>query len=169
MGLYLSDSLAYSVNPCSNLKFPIVEYLWIGLQISQGIVVVGVVYRPPENSIHAIDDFNANLNVLVLSLEKLFYCLGDFNINLLKIYSPDEIRSYTNMLLSCNCWCLIDVPTRVTETSKALNDHLITNDKQRTVAAGVLISDLSNHYGVFAIISYNNKQNENNNEIFIGI
>ena len=49
------------------------------------------------------------------------------------------------MLLSCDCLCLIDVPTRVTETLKTLIDHVITNDKQRTVAARVLISDLSYH------------------------
>ena len=59
------------------------------------------------------------------------------------------------MLLNCNCRSLIDVPTRVTETSKTLIDHIITNDKQRAVSTGVLISDLSDHYGAFAIISYN--------------
>ena len=111
---------------------------------------------------HAIDDFNANLNILILSLEKPFYCVGDFNINLLKIYAPDEIRRYTNMLLSCNCRCLIDV----TETSKTLIDHIITNDKQRTVTVGVLISDLSDHYAVFAIISYND-QTKIRNQTFI--
>ena len=52
------------------------------------------------------------------------------------------------------------MPTRVTETSKTLIDHLITNDKQRTVAAGVLISDLSDHYGVFAMMSYNNNRSK---------
>ena len=71
------------------------------------------------------------------------------------------------MLFSCNCRCLIDVPTRVTETSKTSIDHVITNDKQRTVASGVLISNLSDHYGVFAIISYNNKPSKRSNKIFI--
>ena len=52
------------------------------------------------------------------------------------------------MILSCNCWCLIDLPTRRTETSKTLIDHVITNDKQRAVTTGVLISDLSDHYGI---------------------
>ena len=71
-----------------------------------------------ENATHAIADFNANLNMLILSLEKPFYCLGDFNINLLNIYARDKIRRYTNMPLSCNCRCLIDVPIKVTEISK---------------------------------------------------
>ena len=115
----------------------------------------------------AIDDFNANLNMLILSLEKPFYCLGDSNINLLNIYARDEIRRYTNMLLGCNCRCLIDVPTRVTETSKTLIDHVITNDKQRAVTTGVLISDLSDHYGAFAIISPIDIKNKISNQVFI--
>ena len=71
------------------------------------------------------------------------------------------------MLLSCNCRCLIDVPTRVTETSKTLIDHVITNNKQRAVTIGVFTSDLSDHYGVFAIISYNDIKNKLSNQVFI--
>ena len=167
VGLYISNSLVFSVNPCSNLRLSNAEHLWVDLKTNQGIVVVGVVYRHPENSTHAIDDFNANLNMLILSLEKPFYCLGDFNINLLNIYARDEIRRYANMLLGCNCRCLIDVPTRVTETSKTLIDHVITNDKQRAVTTGVLISDLSDHYGVFAIISHIDIKNKISNQLFI--
>ena len=98
--------------------------------------------------------------MLILSLEKPFYCLGDFSINLLNIYARDEIRRYANMRLGCNCRCLIDVPTRVTETPKTLIDKVITNDKQRAVTTVVLISDLSDHYGVFAIISHNDIKNK---------
>ena len=50
------------------------------------------------------------------------------------------------MILSCNCRCLIDMPTRVTETSKTLIDHVITNDKQRTVTAEVSISVIIMEY-----------------------
>ena len=147
-GLCIINSLVYSVNPCFNLRLSNAEHLWVDMKTNQGIVVVGVVYRHPENSTHAIEDFNANLNMLILSLEKPFYCLEDFNISLFNIYAQDEIRWYANILLSCKCRCLIDVPTRVTKTSKTLIDHIITNDKQRTVTAGGLILDLSDHYEV---------------------
>ena len=43
------------------------------------------------------------------------------------------------MLLSCNCRCLIVVPTRVTEVLKTLIEHAIKNDKQMTMAAGALV------------------------------
>ena len=53
-----------------------------------------------------------------------FYCLGDFNVNLLNVPNKDAVRKYANMLLSCNSQCLIDVPTRVTSISRTLLDHI---------------------------------------------
>ena len=67
MGLFISNSLVHSVNPCSNLRLFNAEHLWVDLKTNQGIVVVGVVYRHPENYTHSIHDFNANLNMLILS------------------------------------------------------------------------------------------------------
>ena len=56
---------------------------------------------------------------------------------------------------------------RCIETSKTLIDRIITNDEQRTVTSVVLILDLSDHYGVFAIISYNDIKSKISNQIFI--
>ena len=83
-----------------------------------------------------------------------FYCIGDININLLKISKNDAIRRYASMLISCNCRCLIDVPTRFCASTSTLIDHIHTNDKMNPTASGVLTtSNLSNHYGIFTIIS----------------
>ena len=62
---------------------------------------------------------------------------------------------------------MFDVPTKVTEISKTLIDHVITKDKQRAITTGVLMSDLSVHYGVFAIISYNDNKNKISNQVFV--
>jgi len=57
------------------------------------------------------------------------------------------------MLISCNCQCLINIPTRVTATSSTLIDHIYTNEKKKSKYSGVLVnSDLSDHYAVFTII-----------------
>ena len=83
-----------------------------------------------------------------------FYCIGDININLLKISKNDAIRRYASMLISCNCWCLIDVPIRFCVSTSTLIDHIYTNDKMNPAASGLLTtSDLSDHCGIFTIIS----------------
>ena len=57
------------------------------------------------------------------------------------------------MLLSCTCLSLIDLPTRISFTSKTLLDHIYTNNRKRRVVSGVLTCDLSDHYATFAIVS----------------
>ena len=46
--------------------------------------------------------------------KKKDYCVGDFNVDLMKTINKEAVRRYANMLLSCNCQCLIDVPTKLT-------------------------------------------------------
>ena len=63
------------------------------------------------------------------------------------------IRRYASMLMSCNCRCLIDKPTRIGSSSSTLIDHIYSNDKIEPVAAGVLTNaNPSDHYGIFTII-----------------
>ena len=65
-----------------------------------------------------------------------FYCIGDVNINLLKISTNDAIRRYASMLITCNCRCLIDVPIQFCASTSTLIDHIYTNDKMNPMARG---------------------------------
>ena len=165
VGLYILKSLSYSVNnSLFNFAPPNAEHLWIDIQTSKTSIVIGVINRHPVNTVTAIDEFSDKLNELLLSLKKPFYCVGDLNVNLLNICRNNEIRRYANMLLSCNCKCLINVATRITENSKSLLDHMYTNDKKSAITAGVLISDLSDHYRIYAIISDSKVRSQKYNE-----
>ena len=57
-----------------------------------------------------------------------------------------------NMLLGSMCKCLIDLPSRMTSKSKSLMDHIYTNDIKYRINSGILVSDISDHFPVFAII-----------------
>jgi len=111
----------------------------------QGTVVIEVVYRHPVNTVMAIDNFSDKLYELLLSIKQPYFCVGDFNFNLLKILNNNEIRRYANMLRSCNCTCLINVATRITATSKTSIDHIYTNANTSNVSAGVLVTNLIDH------------------------
>jgi len=43
--------------------------------------------------------------------------------------------------------------TEITATSKTSIDHIYTNANKSNVSAGVIDSDLSDHYGLYTIIS----------------
>ena len=53
--------------------------------------------------------------------------------------------------MSCNCQCLNDVATRVTSELKTVVDHAYTNNVRIANTAGVVVSDLSHHYGICII------------------
>ena len=135
---------------------PNAEHQWVDIQTKRGPRAIGVVYRHPDNSATTTDKFNKEMNELFFRLnmsKRPFYCKGNININLLKINKNDAIRSYASMLISCNCRCLTDVPTRFCASASTLIEHIYTNDKMNPTASGVLTtSDLSDYYGIFTII-----------------
>ena len=116
-----------------------------------------MIYRHPNDSGPGIDKFNEEINDLFLTINKnkgTLYCVGDFNTNLLKLSDKAVICRYATTLIICIYRCLIDKPTRIDPSSSTLIDHIYSNDKIEPAAAGVLTNaNLSDHYGIFTIIS----------------
>ena len=103
-----------------------------------------MVYKHPDDSTAGIDKFTDELYISLNKIKNPFYCLGNFNVNLMNISSNNALRRYANNLISCNNRCLIDVPTRIGQTPSTLIDHLYSNDVTKSVVLGVLTNfDLS--------------------------
>ena len=47
--------------------------------------------------------------------------------------------------------CAIDLPTRITDHSKALIDHIFVNDSKHSYISGVAVLDLIDHFSTFVI------------------
>ena len=56
---------------------------------------------------------------------------------------------------------LISKPTRITEYSATLIDHMYTNKTHTNMKTGVLITDVSDHFGTFTIIYNKHRINQN--------
>ena len=72
-----------------------VEHLWVDISTNQRPVTVGVVYRHPDDTATAIDKFNKEFNELLVLFNNTkcpFYCLEDFNVNLLNVSNKDAVR-----------------------------------------------------------------------------
>ena len=74
--------------------------------------------------------------------------LGDFNMNILE---KTCCRKWLDIVSSFSLTQLISEPTRVTETSSTLIDHVYTSNLSNIVESGVTKYALSDHYLVFAI------------------
>ena len=107
--------------------------------------LVGNMYRPPDSKIEYNDRFEDFIDI-VLNEEKEFILLGDFNKNML---NNDTDREWGNFTTSLGLTQLISEPTRVTNESKTLIDHIYTNNENNIQSVNVEKICLSDHYGIF--------------------
>ena len=68
---------------------------------------------------------------------------------------------YINSILSHGAIPLTTKPTRISNNSSTIIDHIITNDSKHELQSFISKSNLTNHYPIFCVIkkiSTNNKK-----------
>ena len=114
----------------------------------------GCVYRHPSMTIDYFNDNIFNNFMDKFSKEnKVSYLCGDFNIDLLKIETDDNINSFYNTLTSNLFVPHITLPTRITSHSKTLIDNIFSNDPEFTSGiSGNFTFSISDHIAQFLIM-----------------
>ena len=129
------------------------EAIMIKFKIGRRWLIVIGAYRPPS----------VRASIWKDELFKLFDCassqcgdvmlLGDLNCNLL---NPDvngcDGRHLIGICDIYNLDCLIDKPTRVSQSSQSLIDIILTNNKGRFLSSGVFEPHLSDYSLPYAIM-----------------
>ena len=120
--------------------------LWIEICPNKGkSFLVGTIYRPPDSKIEYNDRFEEFID-FVSNQNKEFILLGDFNRNLL---SQEIDRDWGNFTSSLGLTQLISEPTRVTQESRTLIDHIYTNNEETIQCVSVEKMCISDHFAVF--------------------
>jgi len=156
-GFYLKENIDYKVINENKIGLDFVEDLWVEIQSTTGPVMLSVIYRHPTNIAKDYEDLSAKLYDIFYELnsrKQNFYALGDYNIDLMNIKTNNSIRTHVNNIMSLPCKCAIDLPTRITDHSKTIIDHIYigNNSANYSYKSGVIISDLSDHYGTFVSV-----------------
>ena len=103
----------------------------------------------------SVDIFNERITDIlnIIDREKFFYLIGDLNFDLFKCESHKPTSTVLDILYSHNVFPLITKPTRVTENTATLIDHILTNnlDIASEHEQGILCTDISDHYAIFHI------------------
>ena len=114
------------------------------------------VYRIPGTS---VANFNDKLNIYLqkISLEnKICQLMGDLNLNLLKQDRHHGISALIDIIYSNGFVPVITKPTRITEHSQTLIDHIYINKDLTTPnykhKQGILRTDISDHYPIFYLM-----------------
>ena len=142
-------------------------------------ILVNILYRPPDKN-----DFAINFEKTFTGCDTLenqeCYLLGDFNINLLhngknlfgkKEYTskmkslPFLIKEYLDFGYSYSLEQLISVPTRITENTATLIDHVLTNSPHKIIQSGVIEMSLSDHELIYCTRKITKLKSNKHNEL----
>ena len=113
-------------------------------------ILTGILYRPPDQS--------GFLNKLSTAISKTscfdnqeVYVLGDLNINIInnQKHTPNGIKRYQEFCSLHGLKQLITSPTRVTDNSSSLLDHVLTNSTDRISQSGVVDTGFSDHQLIY--------------------
>ena len=86
------------------------------------------------------------------------YILGDVNLDINEFNRSTLAQNYLDGLISKGFFSLIIQPTRVTDTSASVIDHIITNDLSHKLIPRIIrTANLSDHYVTYVIIRDKNK------------
>ena len=152
VGLYLADSLEFKWRSDISLSSDeTAESLFVEVnRPKERNLIVGVIYRPPKQSITRISKQNTKC-----------YIMADWNIDLMKHQSHDKTGEFLDIMFSRSFFPLISRPTRITSNSATLID-IFTNDQNNCSASGLLFPDISDHPPILTILSDHCKNTSEN-------
>jgi hypothetical protein len=152
-GLYVSNNLHALCRPDIKFKMPLVESCWCEIISGKNKpnIIVGCIYKHPTAN---LSDFTLELEAIIKNVSEKnqhIYITVDINIDFLKYNDHPKNEEYLDMLYSNNLVPLITKPTRITNHTATLIDHIYTNVPIHDTVSGIALVDLSDHLPVFCI------------------
>ncbi|ESN92709.1 hypothetical protein HELRODRAFT_164805 [Helobdella robusta] len=149
VGIFIRSGIEFSMINNLLLNDTIIDLLGINLKLNTHVNIL--VYRP----------LNTDPNILIQKLELILptfkphiksYLIGDFNLDLNKLNSDNVVADFSNLLSSYNFLPLITSSTRISTSSCSLINNIFTNNLTSHLS-GIILSDISDHFPIFAIAS----------------
>lgn len=167
VGLWVADSLKFEPIPELSIFIPhVFESQFIKVHTGANCFkIVGNIYRPNTGKLACIKTFNKTLSGLISKIKneknlcnRELILVGDSNINLINYELHKDTNDYLEILLSNELLPLVTLPTRISQRSASLIDHISTNRNDSSYDVGIIINDLSDHFATFYIIHDNSKE-----------
>ena len=87
---------------------------------------------------------------------KLIFCLGDFNVNLLNYNTHNYTNEFMNNMISHYLLPHILHPTCVTDHSATVIDNIFSNNTSHETVSGNIMTHISDHFPQFIILNKTN-------------
>ena len=128
-------------------------------------IIIGCIYKHPTCN---LEQFRNQLNDIIKIINPNrheIYIFGDMNINFLKFNEHAQTEEFLDMLYTNNILPIITKPTRLTDHTATLIDHVYTNCL-KNFTAGILTVDITDHLPVFCIVRTQPPRNNSNKKYF---
>ena len=125
--------------------------------------LIGVIYRPNTQPMADLDIFHGTMNEIlsmVNSEKKLCTLMGDFNIDLLQYNTNHKTNSFLDDMFSFGFAPVILKPTRITDTTATLLDHIYTNNISELKDSAIIITDVADHLATAVFFKRQYKSSE---------
>ena len=145
-------------------KNDFIECLFIETKDLDNNIIVGVIYRRPNTS---IIDFNAKVDDILDSISnenKPCYIMGDFNLDLSKYESSNNVFDFVSLMTGYNFFNCISKPTRVSSNTASIIDHVWTNNISSLHSSYIIYNHLSDHFPILAKFKTNKQMHRDQDE-----
>ena len=137
VSLYLDENITYHMR--KDLEYFDSEMESIVVEINKEVfktnsnVIIVLIYRIPDTSVEIFNDRIADILNTTEEEQKIFYFMGDLNIDLFKTEEHRQTSNFLDIMYSHSLFPLITKPTRETGNSATLIDHIFTNNFETNV------------------------------------
>ena len=157
VSVYIHDKIPFIIR--EDLEYFDSEMEAVFIEIEKNIfntksnILVGVIYRMPNTSISIFNDRISGVLNIVHRERKVCYFLWDLSIDFLKHSEHSLTSECLDILYSHSVFPMITKPTRITENSATLIDHILTDNINidSDHIQGILCYSISDHYGIFHV------------------
>ena len=149
--MFINNSLNFHIREDLMPSQDDFEAIFIEIQRANASnLIVGNVYRAPGTCLNNFHKCFDSCLEKFTSEGKLCYIMDDFNLNLLNCEGHQPTDMFANTFYSYGFLPLITKPTRITPHTATLIDNILTNS-DLDITAGLLYSDISDHYPLFQL------------------
>ena len=119
--------------------------------------VIANIYRSPSRQ---IEGFNSLLDKVLWKInrhsKKHVLLAGDFNADLIKYDNVAGYQELIDIMSNHGFVQLVSRPTRITDSSATLIDHVYTNNLENTISCNIVTVDISDHLATLTTIKLGN-------------
>jgi len=160
VGIYIKNTITQ--NQVNTMKIQTtddcsVENIWLEISKGQQKYIIGGIYRHPGQDIAKFSD---NIEKIFVELKKLkIPCLiaGDMNIDLAKCSTHSPTNNYLENLLLYNLVPAVVMPSRITDQSATIIDHIYFMpgakfNSNLSIQSGNLWCDITDHLANYCLL-----------------